>query len=290
MAESTMKKAIKRILPITVIEVVYKFYYATKLFTFFFMDILDLILKQRNELTPPRRMRSFVGDGNFKAIGNAYLKIFIDICDLKPNARVLDVGCGIGRMAIPLTKFLSKNGSYEGFDVVSIGINWLRENISPKYPNFRFKLANVYNKKYNPKGQYKAHKYKFPYEKESFDFVFATSVFTHMLPQDVNNYISEISYVLRRKGSCLITFYLLNSESLDLIEKEKSTLNFKYILKEYGTIDSNIPERAIAYDESFIRSLCIKYGLNIKEPIYYGSWCGRQNAFRYQDIVILSKI
>ena len=285
-----MKKAIKRLLPKEVIEVILKLNRVVKWLTCSSMDILDIILRQRNELTPPRRMTSFVGDGDFKAIGNAYLKIFIDICDLKPNARVLHIGRGIGRMAIPLTKFLSKDGSYEGFDLVSMGINWLRENISLKYPNFHFQLANVYNKQYNPKGQYDGHTYKFPYENESFDFVFATSVFTHMLPQDVTNYISEITRVLRRDGKCLMTFFILNSESLELIENGKSGLDFQYILGECRTMDENIPEGLVAYDESFIRSLCVKCGLSIEDPIRYGSWSGRQNAFRYQDIVVLSKI
>ena len=285
-----MKKEIKRLLPQEIIEVVLWLKRGAQWLTRFSLDILDVILGQQDELTPPRRMTSYVGDGDFKAIGNAYLKIFIDICDLKPNARVLDVGCGIGRMAIPLTKYLNKDGSYEGFDIVSMGINWLKENISLKYPNFRFQLANVFNKQYNPKGQYEGHTYNFPFENESFNFVFATSVFTHMLPQDVKNYISEISRVLKRGGKCLMTFIILNSESLELIENGISRLDFPYLYGEYRTMDENIPERLVAYDESFIQSLSVKYGLSIEDPILYGSWCGRQNSFRYQDIVILSKI
>lgn len=81
------------------------------------------------------------------------------------------------------------------------------KNITPKYPNFNFQLADIYNKMYNPQGKYKASDYKFPYANETFDFVFLTSVFTHLLPQDMERYLSEIARVLKKNGRCFITFF-----------------------------------------------------------------------------------
>lgn len=139
----------------------------------------------------------------------------------------LHAGCGIGRMAVPLTGYLSAEGSYEGFDIVPEGVRWCQENITPKYPNFRFQIADVHNDRYHPEGSQKASEYRFPYADGSFDFVFLTSVFTHMLPQDMENYLSEISRILRSGGRCLITFFLLNAESLKLIEMGASDLDFQ---------------------------------------------------------------
>ena len=68
-----------------------------------------------------------------------------------PHERVLEVGCGIGRMAVPLTGYLS-GGEYEGFDGMPKAIEWCQENISSEYPKFRFQVADVYNKKYNLRG------------------------------------------------------------------------------------------------------------------------------------------
>lgn len=62
------------------------------------------------------------------------------------------MGCGIGRMAIPLTEYLSEEGSYEGFDVVRRGVKWCQENITTRCPNFRFRLADVYNELTIPRG------------------------------------------------------------------------------------------------------------------------------------------
>ena len=139
------------------------------------------------------------------------------------------------------------------------GVNWCRKKIASKYPNFHFQLADVFNKKYNPSGKYKASEYKFPYENASFDFVSLTSVFTHMLPQDMENYFCEIARVLKRDGRCLVTFFLLNEESLQLINAGKSTLDFKYDFGRYRAISTSVPEAAICYDEAFILGLYKKY-------------------------------
>jgi hypothetical protein len=32
-----------------------------------------------------------------------------------------------------------------------------------------------------------------------------------------------------------------------------------------------------------------KCGLQVQEPIRYGSWCGRSQALDYQDIILASK-
>ena len=49
------------------------------------------------------------------------------------------------------------------------------------------------------------------------------------------------------------------------------------------------PEDAVAYDEKFIRNLYEKYGLVISEPVYYGSWCGREKFLSLQDMVLAYK-
>jgi ubiquinone/menaquinone biosynthesis C-methylase UbiE len=236
----------------------------------------------------PARNTIFVGGmDDFREIGQEFLGHFKTICGLKPNERVLDVGCGIGRMALPLTRYLDEQGSYEGFDIVPEGIDWCVKNISSRYPNFHFQVAEMFNKLYNPTGKFLAREYCFPYENEAFDFVFMTSVFTHILPEDMENYMRETARVLKRGGRCLITYFLWNSEAEQLTKAGKSKFDFKHDVGNYRLVDVNTPEWAVCHDESHVLSLYDKYGLSAR--IYYGAWCGRTDFLNGQDIIVASK-
>ena len=249
---------------------------------------INELFDRRRGLIPPKE-KIFVGSGNFTKIGYRFLRHFIRLGELKPNEKILDVGCGIGRISVPLTTYLSEEGIYEGFDIVADGISWCKEKIAVKYPNFHFHLIDVYNKHYNPKGRCKASEYRFPYNDESFDFISLVSVFTHMLPQDTENYLAEIARVLKKQGRCLITWFLLNIESLKQIDKGLSSLDFKYEIKNSCTINKDDHEAAVAYDEEFVRMLYRKYKLTMKGPIHYGSWCRRRKCLSYQDIIMAIK-
>lgn len=247
-------------------------------------------MKETDELIPPTDRISFIGGGDYKRIGEEFFNYFKEIGGLKSDDKVLDVGCGIGRMAIPLTKFLRANGSYEGFDIVPDGIDWCTDNITSKYPNFKFHLFDVQNSTYNVEGKQKAAEYRFPFSNKSFDFIFLTSVFTHMLPGDMENYLSEISRVLKPGGKLFTTYFLLNEESIQHIKLGQSTLDFKYNYKNHSLLHASKPEDAIAFDEKFIVNILEKENLEISKPIYFGSWCGRSQYLSYQDILLSVKI
>ncbi len=275
-----MKQKVIRIVPKWLKLLVKKIYYLL-------VDLLDRPAK-RDGMVPPRSM-TFIGHGDFLKIGEGFKRHFVELGNLQPTDRVLDVGCGIGRMAIPLTSYLSELGEYWGFDIVKSGIDWCQKRISPKFSNFHFLHSDIYNKHYNPSGKIQAREYRFPFESGFFDFIFLTSVFTHMLPADIENYMSEIARVLKPGGKCLITFFIFNEESVRLVRSGRSELNFRYQLNGCVTIDKNTPEEAVAYEEEAVRKLFDQNGLVISQPIYYGSWCNRDKFFTYQDLIVAEK-
>lgn len=232
----------------------------------------------------------FVGGHLFNETGKEFLNYFVDFCGLGKDTHVLDVGCGIGRMAIPLTSYLSEKGSYRGFDIVLEGIDWCKSNISHRFPNFEFSHSNIYNKQYNPNGKIKASEYRFPYEDASFDFIFLTSVFTHMLPVDLNSYFSEIGRVLKPGGNTLITYFILNEESEKNISQGLSHIDISNEFDSIKVLDMDMPEASTGYSENQITSLYSEHGMNIQKPIRYGNWCGRSKFTSYQDIIIAKKI
>lgn len=291
-----LKEAAKKIIPHSKREAAIKLYFTCKKSAgvklrycrHFAGDTLDLWTGKRDRLTPPQWM-IYVGDGDFKTIGEEFSRYFIKLGRLQPGERVLEVGCGIGRMAIPLIGYLKNGGSYDGFDIIPMGIDWCKKTITPRSPNFRFQLVDIYNNAYNPYGSISPTEFRFPFPDESFDFVFLTSVFTHMLSPSMENYFREIGRVLKDGGRCLITFFLLAEESLKAIESKASSIDFQYYRDGCRIKDRDIPEAAVAYDEEYIKGLFKTNHLDIIEPVHYGSWSGRKEFLSFQDIIVASK-
>jgi len=244
------------------------------------------------DLLPPRKMIDFVGEGDFKLVGETLLAYLKNLVGLKPHESVLDLGCGCGRIAIPLTRYLNHEGGYQGFDIYKEGIEWCTEHITSKFPNFRFEFVDIYNKRYNPDGKNSATTFRFPYRSGRFDVVFAASVFTHLRKEDMLCYLSEVSRVLKEKGRCLVTFFLFNETARFDVDPKRSNLAFKYQFGEYRTEHEDDLEYAVAYDENFIRASCYSNKLFVREPIVYGlqdvvtgvkmgnPWTLALNAFR----------
>ena len=236
--------------------------------------------------TPSGSMVAFVGGHDFKLVGEVFKRHFIDLANLQPDHKVLDVGCGVGRVAVALTSFLSPEGEYWGLDITRSGIQWCRKEITSRYPNFHFEWCDVYNEVYNPIGKQNATSYTFPFAESTFDLVFLVSVFTHMLPPDFEHYLSESSRVVKPGGKCLATFFLLNDESKKLIAAGSSKQRFPHEIDGCRVADRNLPEAALAYDEDGVRQVYENVGFRTDGPIHYGSWCGRASFVDYQDMIV----
>jgi SAM-dependent methyltransferase len=243
-------------------------------------------------LIPPRS-KMFVGSvDDFEASGALLVRRLEALAGLTPQSSVLDLGCGIGRLAVALTSYLGPQARYEGLDVVPTGIEWCAENITPRYPNFRFTLADVYNGEYNPGGRQAPTEYRLPYEDQVFDLVILTSVFTHMLPEEKEHYVEEIARVIKPGGRCFATYSLLNEESERLMAAGASDIRFKHRHGPYAVVDPKVPELAVAYDEDFARQAFERRGL-AAGAVHYGTWSGRpsspEGSGLGQDVIVATK-
>ena len=68
------------------------------------------------------------------------------------DTAVLEIGCGLGRIAFPLRYVLGPEGRYEGFEIVREKVDFLQREFTPRHPRFRFTWADVHNAYYNPAG------------------------------------------------------------------------------------------------------------------------------------------
>lgn len=238
--------------------------------------------------TPPDAQRA-VGDGDFHEIGEAFARHAIRLCALGPESRVLDIGCGLGRVAIPLTRILRGRGFYEGFDVEPARVHWCQNRISRLYPRFHFQRLDVRNGLYNATGATAAAAARFPYPDGSFDVALAVSVFTHMLPDGVDRYLAETARVLRPGGRCLATFFLLDAATEALLSSGAGAMAFSHGDGDCRLAAADRPEAAVAHAEARLRETIRRRGLLIREPIVRGSWPGRERVADFQDIVILER-
>jgi SAM-dependent methyltransferase len=222
----------------------------------------------------PQSVEAFMSDGA------EFLGVCVDVCGLARNARVLDVGSGIGRKTIPLTTYLGPEARYEGLDPVQAGVDWCTENITAKYPNFRFQHVDVRTPGYNPAGSIKPSEFRFPFDDGLFDFVMFGSVFTHMMRDDVRHYLNEAKRVLTPGGRCLSTWYLL--------EIGEGHADFPYVMEGGMCAWASMPEQSAAFYRHEALGAHLEVGLR---PLRmgYGRWSGNAGGALWQDFVAAKK-
>lgn len=251
-------------------------------------DLVFHYLNPNRPLMPPKGL-IFVGSGDFIGQGERFLKHFVELGGLQPHHQVLDVGCGIGRMAIPLTRYLNpEKGRYEGFDIMPVGINWCQQNISAKHEHFRFRLVALYNDLYKTDAAEDGRNFRFPYNDNHFNFSFLTSVFTHMLPEETENYLNEIARVLQPGGRCFATFFVLDEAAEAQIKLGKASFDFSYDMGEYRLLDLQAKAGNVAYKADWLAEKIQAAGLQTR-AFYPGVWRGTADAKDFQDIYILEK-
>jgi SAM-dependent methyltransferase len=243
-------------------------------------DVLDAVSGRRDRLTPPRRLSSYVGQGDFRATGDEFLELFERLADLRPEDRVLDIGCGIGRMARVLVPVLHPPGSYDGFDIAEPGIRWCEAHYRDTPARFRFEHADLHNSVYNPAGQGTPDTYRFPYGDDSFDLAIATSVFTHLLPEAADHYLAEATRVLAPNGRLFATWFLTEDE-----DPPPPPFRHHPATAPATTTDPAAPETAVAYPERWLREHLDANGLDV-HAIHPGSWRGDGAGLTLQDVVI----
>jgi SAM-dependent methyltransferase len=212
------------------------------------------------------------------------------------QSAVLEIGCGVGRTAFPL-RYVVRDGSYDGFDVVRHKIRFAQQAFTRKYPRFGFTWADIHNTFYNPEGRARATEYRFPYADNAFDLVYAASVFTHMLPEAAKRYFSEADRVLRPGGRCVFSFFLLDHyrpgqpRPLDF---GKPDFAFDHGHGGHGAdfavaVPDN-PEYMTAYRLSLIERLAEQAGLTLTQPPVPGLWSGTTPTWvGTQDLIVLRK-
>ena len=248
----------------------------------------DYLTRNRFMPAPPPKLM-FCGDGDFRAIGAEFLERLVRDAGLKRQHRVLDIGCGVGRLAIPLTQYLDTAGTYDGIDPVAAGVAWCTTNITPVYPNARFLHLDVRHPLYNPQGDLETALTPLPFPDASFDLVTMISVTTYLGPDDVLHYARETARLLAPGGSCFATAFLMNQPARTALASGAGHLPFDPVGEgplHYANPDA--PLAAVGYDEDVLIELFLRNRLHRRAPAQYGNWSGRKSD-HFQDICVFDK-
>lgn len=212
---------------------------------------------------------------------------FTDQYNTFDGFRIADIGCGDGNLA---AEFIEHHPEIQfiGVDVKYKNINALNRRF--RGSNYRFVHVDVANDQYNPNGELSPEEFEFPFDSGYFDLVIIHSVFTHMRPATIRNYLAELSRILDDDGIAWTTWFL--SEDSQHSQSSNSVYDFKYEFDEFRSIDPNIPEAAICYEYDIVEDFIEDTNLEIRRQ-RDGWWSGDKEDSAVddalQDVVLFSK-
>ena len=210
--------------------------------------------------------------------------------------RMLDVGCGVGRLYLAAKPYLTANDSYLGIDVTKSVIDICRQEYREKNVSFlHTEASNGYYAKETGGGPV-----AWPMADGSHNLITALSVWTHLREEDWRFYLNEVGRVLQPGGKAIISFFILDElyrpeAKRDRISDFYPQLENKWIFdaSAYGSRDwkypswAEVPEVATGVPKATFESAATDAGLRVAR-YYPGQWKD-QPGFFFQDVVIFEK-
>lgn len=232
-------------------------------------------LKQNDIVLPNderrRRVQRNTSDVQFITLGYThyhYYRHFFERYGTRPWNRIekmLDWGCGCGRVSQFFIRSL-KAGKVVGVDIDKDNIKWCQDNLKGGI----FEPSELY-----PPLQFGDN---------SFDFIVATSVFTHLEKNAMEQWLAELSRVLKPRGvaaltantDCTQAWRSFDDNMIDFIQEEG--MYDRIVSPDLGDhLSQKDYYRNVFMTKNFIRENWCLY-FNILDI--------REHVFGYQDVVI----
>jgi SAM-dependent methyltransferase len=192
----------------------------------------------------------------------------LELFGLRPSSHVLEIGCGVGRLAYELSDYLEPDARYVGFDISKTAIDWLNENYAPRLPNFTFDFVDIVNPRFHPEGSLQPGDAAFPYPDDAFDLVVAFEVFMHVEQDGVAAYLEQGARVLRPGGRAVMTFVAIYDDANPGRHAGRDFVRIR------EGVYSRFPDRegwSIGYHDDLIRQMVGQAGFEVVQSIE-GDW------------------
>ena len=226
---------------------------------------------------------------NARQLGAKFAETFELLGGLQGHHTLLDIGCGPGRMAIGIGERFGWSNTYVGFDISRGDIDFCHKAIGAQHPSFTFVHIDIKNVHYNPAGVLASTNVEFPVPAGSVDFVFATSIFTHLFTDEVAHYLCEAARALRPGRVLLSTWFVLDEEARTAATAGRARYAFPHRNADGTTVENLVsPADVVAHDIDQIRAMHGAAGL---EGVHFvrGDWSRtlpRNTARHSQDIIV----
>lgn len=238
-------------------------------------DGLDVVLRRADQYTPPRRLR-YVGEGDYTEVGDAWLGLLRSLALVRPDERVLDVGCGAGVLARPLHRHLGPGARYVGIDDDEHAIGWCQAAYKDR-PDFSFELV----------AGLADPELELPFPDETFDVVIMHGVLPGLEPGAVAERLREARRVLIGEGRLFATAYLLDDAARAAIADGTTAIAFREEddVLEHGAVADHAGTRTLAIDEEWLLDRVAEAGFKTV-GIRHGSWTPRTDTKAFPDILV----
>ncbi|RUW46495.1 class I SAM-dependent methyltransferase [Mesorhizobium sp. M8A.F.Ca.ET.021.01.1.1] len=231
------------------------------------------------------------GPETFEEISDKHFLSLRKHVAIEPDQKLLEIGCGIGRDAIPLSSFLT-SGAYMGVDIIRPSIEWCADHISKRSPNCEFVHFDVKDQLHNPHGTITTKEIYLPVSNESVDRIFLFSVFTHMFEDDIIHYLKEFKRSIKIDGLVYATTFVFDDLILDKARETNLTifdLRFEHQISDGCRINNlTFPLGAVAYTlDKWLEMINIA-GFRLRTSVIRGGWSGAfENRLDGQDVLVL---
>jgi SAM-dependent methyltransferase len=190
------------------------------------------------------------------------------------HSHLLEIGCGVGRLAYELSGHLADDGRYVGFDVKEQAVEWLNTRYAPHLPNFQFDHFDVANVRYRPDTGAGAGTIRFPYADGEFDFACSFAVFMHMQLPEIANYLNELHRVLRPGAVAVLTATAITKADYERgVMPALGTRPFVQVADGVYAKRPDQPGIGLGYDEALLAAVCEQAGFDLVFSVE-GEWHG----------------
>jgi len=210
---------------------------------------------------------AFRDDATFLASGREEARRLADEFGMDAETRILEIGCGPGRLAIGMIAEGCPIARYDGVDIDRAAIDWCRRYVTKQHPLFEFYRVDAQHARYNPEGKQMDDAFSLPFEAASHDMVYLHSVFANLLENDIKVYCREFHRLLLPGGQLLLTAFV--EEGVASVSVNPTN----YVVEISG------PQHVVRFERSYFLRMLSEAGFEVKQ-FSHGTELGGQSFVR----------